>query len=203
MVTSYLQLLDQRYRVNLDESAQEFIRYAVNGALRMKTLINDLLVYSRVGTRGGPFTPVDLEKTLRDALQNLEVAIAENQATITHDPLPTVAGDAMQLLRLLQNLLGNAIKFRREEPPRIHVQATSRGGHWLFSIRDNGIGIDPQYYTRIFQVFQRLHTREQYAGTGIGLAVCKRVVERHGGSIWVESKPGEGSTFYFTLPARA
>jgi light-regulated signal transduction histidine kinase (bacteriophytochrome) len=171
----------------------------VDGVQRMQNLIQDLLAYSRVGTRGRRMAPTDCEKVLQGALANLRLAIKETGAVVTHDPLPTVTGDEAQLVQLLQNLIGNALKFRGDRKPQIHVSACPYERHTLFSVRDNGIGIEPQYLERIFVIFQRLHGREKYPGTGIGLALCKRIVERHGGRIWVESKPGEGSTFYFTL----
>jgi PAS domain S-box-containing protein len=203
MVASYVQLLARRYKGKLDTDADEFIHYAVEGANRMQQLINDLLAYSRVSTRGRAFAPTECERLLSDVLSNLRVVIAETQATITHDPLPTVVADSTQLAQVFQNLIGNAIKFRRPgESPRIHVSAQQENGHWLFSVRDNGIGIDSQYFDRIFVIFQRLHTREEHPGTGIGLSICKRIVERHGGRIWVESQPGQGSVFYFTIPER-
>ena len=200
MVSSYMQLLERRYRGQLDADADEFIGYAVDGANRMRTMINDLLTYSRVGTRGKPFQPTSGETILDHALTNLKVAIEESEATITHDPLPVVMADGSQLLQLLQNLIDNAIKFRGDELLRIHIGAERQESEWVFSVSDNGIGIDPQYYERIFVIFQRLHTREEYPGTGMGLATCKKIVERHGGRIWVESAPGKGSTFYFTIP---
>jgi PAS domain S-box-containing protein len=201
MVTSYLQLLERRYKDRLDGDALEFIAYAVDGSNRMKTLINDLLAYSRMGTRGKEFAPTDCEGVLARVLKNLEVAIAETKASITHDPLPQVLGDDVQLESLLQNLIGNSLKFRGKQKPKIHIGAEQDGDRWVFSVRDNGIGIDPQYFERIFIIFQRLHNREEYSGTGIGLAISKRIVERHGGRIRLESKPGEGSTFRFTLRA--
>jgi light-regulated signal transduction histidine kinase (bacteriophytochrome) len=206
MVTSYVQLLARRYQGRLDADANEFIAYAVDGATRMQALINDLLAYSRVGTRGKPFEPTDCETILEQALTNLQVAIEESGAAVTHDPLPTVVADGTQLVQLFQNLIGNAIKFRSEEPPRVHVSASETfevsktSKVWRVSVQDNGIGIDPEYHERIFLIFQRLHTREEYPGTGIGLAVCKKIVERHGGRIWVESQFGKGSTFHFTIP---
>jgi hypothetical protein len=207
MVASYVKLLEQRYQGQLDSDADEFIFFAVDGASRMQALINDLLTYSRVGTRGKPFEPTDCSTCLNHALTNLKIAIEESGAVVTHDPLPTVMADAAQLVQLFQNLIGNAIKFHGDRRPEVHVGVKRREGeshgeaaHWLFSVRDNGIGIEPQYFERIFLIFQRLHGRGEYPGTGIGLAVCRKIVERHGGRIWVESEPGKGSTFYFTLP---
>ena len=200
-VSSFSQLLARRYQGKLDADADEFITFVVEGATRMQTLINDLLAFSRIGTRGNPFAPVDCEEILQAAKENLEVAIAESGAVITHDPLPALVADQTQLTQLFQNLFSNAIKFRRPaEAPRIHVSAARQDGAWRFSVRDNGIGIDPQYFDRIFIIFQRLHGREEYSGTGIGLAICKKIVERHGGRMWVESEPGTGSTFHFTIP---
>ena len=200
MVSSYTQLLARRYQGQLDAKANEFIAYAVDGANRMQGLINDLLAYSRVGTRGKAIEPTDCTAVLDQALANLKAAIEKSGAVVTHDPLPTVMADNLQLIQLLQNLIGNAIKFHVEKPPCIHVSAEQKGNEWVFSVRDNGIGIDPQYAERIFIIFQRLHTREEYPGTGIGLAICKKIVERGGGRIWVESELGKGSTFYFTIP---
>jgi PAS domain S-box-containing protein len=199
MVTSYLQLLERRYKDKLDAKADEFIHYAVDGASRMQTLISDLLTYSRVGTRGEPFEIVNTFASLSNAIANLKIAIAESGAEVTYDALPNVIGDASQLSQLFQNLIGNAIKFRGEVPPQIHIGVESKNGFWLFSVSDNGIGIEPQYRDRIFLIFQRLHNRTKYSGTGIGLAICKKIVERHGGSLWVESSPIRGSTFYFTI----
>jgi signal transduction histidine kinase len=201
IIASYLQLLSRRYDDKLDDDGRRFISYAVDGATRMRDLINDLLSYSRLGTRGLPFAPTDCEEVLQDVLDNLQLVIEENSAVITHDPLPTVKGDTHQLMQLLQNLLSNAVKFHGEESPRIHLTAQRQNGFWQFSVRDNGIGIDPQFFERIFVIFQRLHAKGEYPGTGIGLAICRKIVERHNGRIWVESQPGQGTTFYFTLPA--
>lgn len=218
MVASYTQLLERRYKDQLDDEAREFIGYAVDGAMRMQTLINDLLAYSRVGTRGKPLARVNCDDLLGNALANLKVALDESQARLDLHPLPAVLGDATQLTQLFQNLIGNALKFHGEKPPAVHVAAelidAERPGEapppsalrpppsklWRFSVRDEGIGIEPQYFERIFILFQRLHTREEFPGTGIGLAVCKKIVERHGGRIWVESQAGRGATFFFTLP---
>jgi PAS domain S-box-containing protein len=200
MVASYTQLLQRRYDARLDADAREFMAYIVDGATRMKQLIEDLLAYSRVGTKGKDFKPVACETALRRALANLRAAIEESGAVVTYDALPTVDADEVQLAQLLQNLVGNALKFRSDSVPRIHVGLQDLGTEWQFDVRDNGIGIEPQYYERIFMVFQRLHNKGEYPGTGIGLAICKKVVERHGGRIWVSSQAGEGSTFHFTLP---
>ncbi|MFP4461472.1 MAG: ATP-binding protein [Thermotogota bacterium] len=199
MVTSYLQLIEKRYKDNLNDDGREFIAFAVEGAKRMQTLINDLLKYSRVDTKGKQFSKVDCNAVLSDTLNNLEIAIEESRAKITHDHLPTVNGDETQLRQLFQNLVGNAIKFRREQSPEIHISVESEDDHWRFKVRDNGIGIEPKYFKRIFQVFQRLHGRNEYSGTGIGLAVCKKIVERHGGEISVESSPNQGAIFIFTI----
>ena len=163
-------------------------------------MINDLLAYSRVGTRGKPFARVDCESALQDALADLALAMEESGGTVTHDPLPFVEGDETQLGQLFRNLIGNALKFHGAEPPRVHVSAERMDAEWRFSVRDRGIGIDPRYTEAIFDVFQRLHTNAEYPGTGIGLAIAKKIVERHGGRIWVESEPGNGSIFYFTIP---
>ena len=199
MVTSYMQLLEQRYKGKLDADADEFIAYAVDGANRMRSLINDLLSYSRVGRLGKPFKPTNCESVLEVVLKNLQTSVEDTGALVTHDQLPVVMADEGQLVQLLQNSISNAIKFHRKEPPRIHVSAHVEETEYLFSVRDNGIGIDPQYFNRLFKVFQRLHTKEEYPGTGIGLAICKRIVERHGGRIWLESQLGIGTTIYFTL----
>ena len=201
MVSSYCQLLARRYQGKLDKDADEFIVFAVDGAKRMQQLIQDLLIYSRVGTRGKEHAPTDCNAVIRRVLLNLKIAIEESGAVVTHDQMPTVMADEGQLGQLLQNLIGNAIKYRKKGiKPEIRVEGKAHKEGWLFSVRDNGIGIDPQHFNRLFIIFQRLQTREEYAGTGIGLAVCKKIVERHGGRIWIESKPEEGSTFYFTIP---
>ncbi len=202
MMSSYMGLIERRYKGRLDADADDFIRYAIDGAKRMKMLINDLLEYSRVGTHGKTFGPVDCETLLSRVLYHLQLSIEESSATVTHDHLPTVIGDGAQLMRLFQNLVHNSLKFKKDSPSLIHVSAELFDGNWLFSFHDNGIGIDPQYTDRIFVMFQRLHNREEYPGTGIGLAICKKIVERHGGRIWVQSEQGEGATFFFTIPTK-
>ncbi len=198
-VAGFMGLLKNQYRDAMDATAKEYIDFAVEGAERMQTLIHDLLAYSRVGTKGGTFAPLPMKDAYDNALKNLKAAIDETGAVITRGELPMVNADASQMTQLLQNLIGNAIKFHGPKKPEITVNAERKGGQWVISVADNGIGIEPQYFERIFLIFQRLHGRAQYKGTGIGLAVCKRIAERHGGSIWVESKPGQGSIFYFTL----
>jgi PAS domain S-box-containing protein len=201
-ITSYLQLLKRRYRGRLDESADDFIDYAVDGATRMSRLIQDVLAYSRVGTRPKEFILTDSDTLVRAAVSDLRARIEETGARVVHDGLPTVWGDDAQLGQLFQNLIGNALKFRRPDAaPHVMISAERQGDAWTIRVRDNGIGIAPEQAERIFQIFQRLHTREEYEGTGIGLAVCKKIVERHGGRIWVESTPGQGTTFLFTVPA--
>ena len=200
MVSSYLQLLKRRYLGRLDADADDFIGFAVDGAQRMQTLINDLLAYSRVTTKGKPLAPTDSAEAVGEALANLKLRIEETGAQVDCGPLPTVAADRLQLTQLFQNLIGNALKYRSHRSPLIGIGAELRGREWVFSVRDNGIGIEPRYFDRIFVIFQRLHTSVQHSGTGIGLAVCKKIVERHGGIIWVSSEPGTGSTFYFTIP---
>jgi PAS domain S-box-containing protein len=203
MVASYTQLLAKRYKGRLDSDADEFIAYAVDGSNRMQGLIQDLLAYSRAGTNGKALHEISSEKALKDALANLRATIQESGAVVTHDPLPAITTDDTQLVQVFQNLVGNAIKYRSAEVPRVHVSATKNGGKdWTFSVRDNGLGIDPQYFERIFVLFQRLHGREEFKGTGIGLTICKKIVERLGGRIWVESQPEKGSTFHFALPER-
>jgi PAS domain S-box-containing protein len=202
MITSYMQIIEEDYKGKLDADADQYIAFTVEGAKRMQTLIDDLLAYSRVGTRGEPFIPTSMNSVLSKAIANLQVAIEESHAVVTHDQLPTVLGDESQLIQLFQNLLGNAIKFRGDDAPMIHVGVEETKDGWVFSVHDNGIGIDMKYIERIFTIFQRLHARDEYPGTGIGLAVVKKIVERHGGRIWVESAPESGSTFYFTLPTR-
>lgn len=200
MVSSYVQLLEQRYGPALDDKARKYIRYAVDGAVRMQRLIFDLLAYSRVTTRAQPHAPTDMGLALREALENLAAAIEESGARVTSDPLPVVRGDRSQLVQVFQNLVANGIKFRGDRPPQVHVSAREGDGEWVLCVQDNGIGIEPRHFERIFVIFQRLHTRTEYPGTGIGLALCKRIVERHGGRIWVRSEPGEGSAFCFSLP---
>lgn len=203
MISSYVQLLSRRYEGKLDKDADDFIAYAVEGTKRMQQLINDLLAYSRVGTRGKPPEPTDFEDVLSEVMANLKIAAEEAGAVVTHDQLPVANADKLQMVQLFQNLIGNAIKFRGKDALQVHVSARPEEEVWVFSVRDNGIGIDPQFYDRIFTIFQRLHGRDKYPGTGIGLAVAKKIVERHDGRIWVESSPGKGTTFYFTVPMQA
>ncbi len=201
MVASYTQLLAKRYTGRLDSDADEFIAYAVDGSNRMQGLIHDLLAYSRAGAAGKTLYEISSEKALEEALANLRATIGESGAVVTHDALPAITTDDTQLAQVFQNLVGNAIKYRSAEAPHVHVSATKNGGkEWIFSVRDNGLGIDPQYFERIFILFQRLHGRKEFKGTGIGLAICKKILERLGGRIWVESQPEKGSTFFFTLP---
>jgi PAS domain S-box-containing protein len=201
MVTSYLELLERRYKGQLDAKADQFIDYAVDGAVRMQALINALLGYSRIGTNEQTWQSVDCELLLQEVLANLQVTIEQNQAIITHDPLPSVIADRTQLAQLFQNLISNGIKFRQAAAPKIHIGVERLADKWLLSIQDNGIGIEQQYADRIFVIFQRLHSRGDYPGTGIGLAICKKIIERHGGKLWVTSELDQGATFYFTLPA--
>lgn len=202
VVSQYLGLLRDRYGAGLPPKAIEFLDFAQQGASRMQELIQALLAYCRVDTQGQPFEPTDCNRVLERVRLNLRVALEESRAELTHDPLPTVIADEVQLGQLFQNLLSNAIKFRRQEPPRIHIGVRQEGNVWHWTVRDNGLGIPAESLGRLFVIFQRFHNRAQYPGTGIGLAICKKIVERHGGRIWVESKPGEGSTFHFTLPVQ-
>jgi signal transduction histidine kinase len=201
MVAAYTQLLSERYRGKLDGDADKFIGYASEGATRMQVLIQDLLAFSRVGRNEGTAAKLDCNEVLQKVRQTFAAAMQESGATISSSHLPSVWGDRTQMAQLFQNLLGNAIKFRGKEPPVISMHAEKEEDHWLFSVKDNGIGIAPEYADNIFVVFQRLHTRTEYPGNGIGLAICKKIVERCGGRIWVESQPGAGCTFKFTLPA--
>ena len=201
MVTGFMQLLEKEYRGKLDSQADEYIRYAADGAKRMQQLIDDLLAYSRVGSKARNLAPTATEQVLNEALANLRVRIGESEAEIVRGPLPTVLADGPQLVQVFQNLISNAIKFRGKDTPKISVEARRDGASWVFSVKDNGIGIEPEFQEKVFMIFKRLHTKEKYPGTGIGLAVCKKIVERHRGRIWVESGPGQGSTFCFSLPA--
>ena len=201
MVASYTQLLAQRYKGRLDSDADEFIAYAVDGSTRMQRLIRDLLTYSRAGTNRTALREISTKNVLKEVLENLRAAIEESGAVVTHDQLPAITTDRTQLVQVFQNLIGNAIKYHGAEVPHVHVSAMNNGANeWIFSVRDNGLGIDPQYFERIFIIFQRLHGPTEFKGTGIGLAICKKVLEGLGGRIWVESQPKNGSTFYFTLP---
>jgi light-regulated signal transduction histidine kinase (bacteriophytochrome) len=201
MVTSYVQLLAKRYTGKLDTTADEFIQYAVEGTMRMQRLIQGLLAYSRVGSQGRPFEPTDCSAVIDQVCTNLKVAIEETEATVASNGLPTVMADTTQVTQLFQNLIANAIKFRKPgEPPHVQLKAVRHDQEWLFSISDNGIGLHPKHANRIFALFQRLHAYAEYPGSGIGLAICKKIVERHGGHIWAESQPNDGATFFFTLP---
>jgi light-regulated signal transduction histidine kinase (bacteriophytochrome) len=201
MVASYTQLLGKRYAGRLDADADQFIGYAVSGVTRMQGLIQDLLAYSKLGKGEKDLELTECSAIVKQALVNLKSALDESGAVVTSDALPAVLVDGHQLVQLFQNLIGNAIKFRNHETPIVHVSAKREGSEWLFSVRDNGIGFDPQFAERIFVIFQRLHAREDYPGTGIGLAICKKIVERHSGRIWAKAEPGKGATFYFTIPA--
>ena len=200
MVTSFTQLLERRYKGQLDNEADDYIEFIVEGAHRMKYLIDDLLTFSRLNTQAKKFENVNLETVLNEVLSNLTVSIEESNAIITHDPLPTVNADKTQMMQVFQNLIANAIKFHGSNPPKIHISAHKDEKEWKFAVTDNGIGIDPEYQKQIFEVFKRLHTREEYPGSGIGLSVSQKIIRRHGGNIWVESELGKGSTFYFTIP---
>jgi light-regulated signal transduction histidine kinase (bacteriophytochrome) len=202
IVSGYLELLKERYHGKLDPEGDHFLRYAMEGTVRMQKLISDLLLYARAGTEAGNMQATDCETVLDLALSNLGLNVDGQGALVTHDPLPVVLAAEPQLVQVVQNLLSNGIKFHSKERPSIHVSAQRKGGEWLFSVRDNGIGIDAKDTQRIFAMFQRLHSSDDYPGTGIGLAVCQKIIERHGGRIWVESQPRRGATFYFTLPER-
>jgi PAS domain S-box-containing protein len=203
MVASYTQLLAERYKGRLDSDADEFIAYAVDGSNRMQVLIQDLLAYSRAGTNGKALRKISSDNALTEALANLRATIQESGAVVTHDSLPLITTDGTQLAQIFQNLVGNAIKYRSAAVPNVHISAVKNGGNeWIFSVRDNGLGIDPQYFDRIFVLFQRLHGQTEFKGTGIGLAICKKMLERLGGRIWVESQPEKGSTFHFALPEK-
>jgi signal transduction histidine kinase len=198
-IASYAQLLEKRYKDQLDSQAHKFIGNIVQGCTRMQTLIDDLLEYSRVGRSQKPFQPIDCNQVIEQAIANLQGVISDTQAVITYSELPVVTGDISQLIQLFQNLIGNAIKYRKSKSPAVCIAVCKQENNWLFSVSDNGIGIAAQHQERIFQIFQRLHTQKEYSGTGIGLAICQKIVERHGGSIWVESEPGQGSIFHFTI----
>jgi light-regulated signal transduction histidine kinase (bacteriophytochrome) len=201
MISGYLQLIERRYKDKLDDDANTFIHYAVDGANRLQALIGGLLEFSRVRTHGKVFAAVDIGAVLDGVCRDLQPLIVESGATVFYERMPIITGDEAQSTRLLQNLLQNALKFRKEGiPPKIDISVVTTVEHHLFCVKDNGIGIEPQYFERIFTIFQRLHTREEYPGTGIGLSICKRIVERHGGSIWLESTPGTGTSFYFSIP---
>ncbi|HVN52778.1 MAG TPA: PAS domain S-box protein [Anaerolineaceae bacterium] len=201
MVTNYLQLIERRYKNRLDADADDFIAFAVDGAARMQHLINDLLSYSRVGRRESRFNPVDLNRVYTQVVSNLSVAIQEKKGEVTCDPLPTILGDELQLAQVFQNLIANGLKFHAQDAPRVHVSAFRKGDYWTLVVKDHGIGIDPEHHERIFGIFQRLHGVNEYPGTGIGLAICKKIIERHHGKIWVESQPNDGASFHFTLLA--
>jgi chemotaxis family two-component system sensor kinase Cph1 len=200
MISGYLQLLERSNKEKMDENSKEYIAFAVEGAKSMKELIKDILDYSRVETQGSEFLPTDMDIVMGTVMSDLANSIEEAGATISYDHLPTVKADQTQMVQLLENLIANATKFHSEKPPVVHVSAIKVGPFWQIAVRDNGIGLDLKFKNRIFEMFQRLHTRDEYEGTGIGLAICKRIVERHGGQIWVESEMGEGATFYFTIP---
>ena len=200
MVSSYVQILAEDYKGQLDESADRFIGYAVDGANRMKGLIDDLLAYSRVGTQGAPFESTDFNAILEQVIYDLEGTIEDSGASLSQDRLPTVDADPIQMSQVLQNLIGNALKFGGDGSPNVHISSEERPEEWVLSVRDDGIGIAPHHYERIFKMFQRLHHRSEYEGSGIGLALCHKIVQRHGGRIWVESELGKGSTFYFSIP---
>lgn len=199
-MASFVKLLERRYKNKIDEKADQYIDYIVDSSKRMQALIDDLLDYARLETKGKVLEPLNCNELIDRTITDLTASINESKAEVTHDLLPDVTADPLQLSRLFQNLISNAIKYRGTGTPRIHISASRGKDEWVFSVRDNGIGIDPEYFERIFVIFQRLHTREEYPGTGIGLAICKKIVELHGGRIWVDSEPGKGSTFYFSIP---
>lgn len=201
-IAGFAQFLQKDYQGRFDERADEYLTRIVDGAKRMQTLINDLLAYSRVESRSRPFEQVDLNETFEDAVGLLRSSIEDTHGEVTRGELPTVVGDRSQISQLLQNLIGNAIKYHGEQPPQVRVSAEDTGGQWTIAVRDNGIGIAAKHREQIFEIFRRLHTADKYPGTGIGLAVCRRIVQRHGGEIWLESSPGQGSTFFFTIPER-
>jgi hypothetical protein len=202
MIKSYLQLIQRRYQHKLDKNADEFIWFAMDGANRMEMMIGDLLAYSRITTQVKPFERCDCKEILLEVLTNLQVSIKESEAIVTYDNLPVLVGDRNQLWRVFQNLIANAIKFRSDKPPHVHVGVQKKEKEWEFAVRDNGIGIPQEAYERIFMIFQRLHTHKEYKGMGIGLALCKKIIEHHNGRIWVYSVIGSGSSFFFTLPDR-
>jgi light-regulated signal transduction histidine kinase (bacteriophytochrome) len=199
LVSTHVQLLARRYQGRLDPDADEFIGFALEGAARMKSLLSDLLAYTTISTGTLEFGLVEMEEVFTQVMQNKQSAIKASGAVVTHDPLPGILGDSAQMMLLVQNILENAIKFRGKDVPRIHMGVSQITERWLFFVRDNGIGIDPRYTEKVFVIFQRLHSRDDYPGTGVGLAISRKIVERHGGRIWVDSEPGKGSTFYFTL----
>ena len=201
-MASFVKLLERRYKNKIDERADQYIDYIVGSSTRMQDLIEDLLDYSRLETKGKVFKPLNSNDLIERTITDLDASIKENRAEVTHDPLPDVTADSSQLGRLFQNLISNAIKYKGKRKPKIHISASRGKEEWVFSVKDNGIGIDPEYFEKIFVIFQRLHSREEYPGTGIGLAICKKIVELHGGRIWVDSEPGKGSTFRFTIPDR-
>jgi light-regulated signal transduction histidine kinase (bacteriophytochrome) len=203
MVATYSEMLQRKFGGKLGPSGDEYIGYAIQGALRMEQLLHDLRAYTQASTmEQEPSEDIDAGKILGRALQNLETAIKDGGVSITCTALPSLRMHEFQLQQLFQNLIGNAIRYRSSDPPRIHVAAKRQGKEWLFSVQDNGIGIDPQYKEQVFGIFKRLHSTAEYPGTGMGLAICQRIVERAGGRIWVESQPGQGSTFFFTIPCR-
>jgi light-regulated signal transduction histidine kinase (bacteriophytochrome) len=203
MVTMYLSLLEDRYRDQLDDQAKKYMDFAIEGGTRSVDLLRDLLDYSRIDNQGRPYVPLDMEAVFCTAVKNLLSQIREDGATITHDSLPTIIADEVQMVQVMQNLPSNAVKFHSVEPPRVHVSCQDLGKSWLFSVEDNGIGVDPRHIDRLFVLFQRLHSSQRYKGTGIGLAICKKVIERHGGRIWFDSRLDHGTTFYFTVPKEA